>query len=694
MKRIVIINNIVSQINIEKSQKSKKTILTYDYVINLLINSRKVKFEHPTYDIGCIIDYDIIKNDDFIYRSLVPFFDIIINSNELSQSYIDTLKSKYDRIITYSNYQIGSGNTKFDDEYEYYQIKKIIGNENLDHMMFREKDIELELEHGFDFNKKKIKFTKKNPFIYNISKLYNIPQQNIKNEHVKYYYLEKNNQYRPFNIKPMFNDIKEFAYFDPITMLREYHSKNEYLESICNEITNGNIINSDMQNNKMKLNEILNITTEHKENILIEYIKCRPNIFIITIWNPVVAIIDEIAKYLEKNGNVYYIKKKKITGKIYKNLMFWYYDEFTYNERLVFINKKLEYIDVKNEKDEYDIGFIVFDNVKNLPLAGQGSQFKRTIRDFILNLSKLDKNKYRGNDLVHINDMFYQSIEYAELIFNKNNIESLKDQNVDSFTNEVMSESNVKYQTLRKILYTDLSLLELTRFIIIGGCGFYINGIRAFNDLDGAFIDILPNESVKLIAYVENMFINNKTKIPFVDVGIQESTTWKEKWTDVNNTIIKKLNIINFKDVIINPINYIYFQGLKIVTLDFEILRKIIRNKTQDHIDFCMISILNSNYLKKYLIPTKEYRDDINDIININSYNDIDIKNYKIDNNNKFFIIANTYDDIKGQFDTRSIDNKYIEFRKKILLRRYSKNQIDNAKKTKLFNDFFGNIDI
>ena len=694
MKRIVIINNIVSQINIEKSQKSKKTILTYDYVINLLINSRKVKFEHPTYDIGCIIDYDIIKNDDFIYRSLVPFFDIIINSNELSQSYIDTLKSKYDRIITYSNYQIGSGNTKFDDEYEYYQIKKIIGNENLDHMMFREKDIELELEHGFDFNKKKIKFTKKNPFIYNISKLYNIPQQNIKNEHVKYYYLEKNNQYRPFNIKPMFNDIKEFAYFDPITMLREYHSKNEYLESICNEITNGNIINSDMQNNKMKLNEILNITTEHKENILIEYIKCRPNIFIITIWNPVVEIIDEIAKYLEKNGNVYYIKKKKITGKIYKNLMFWYYDEFTYNERLVFINKKLEYIDVKNEKDEYDIGFIVFDNVKNLPLAGQGSQFKRTIRDFILNLSKLDKNKYRGNDLVHINDMFYQSIEYAELIFNKNNIESLKDQNVDSFTNEVMSESNVKYQTLRKILYTDLSLLELTRFIIIGGCGFYINGIRAFNDLDGAFIDILPNESVKLIAYVENMFINNKTKIPFVDVGIQESTTWKEKWTDVNNTIIKKLNIINFKDVIINPINYIYFQGLKIVTLDFEILRKIIRNKTQDHIDFCMISILNSNYLKKYLIPTKEYRDDINDIININSYNDIDIKNYKIDNNNKFFIIANTYDDIKGQFDTRSIDNKYIEFRKKILLRRYSKNQIDNAKKTKLFNDFFGNIDI
>ena len=91
-------------------------------------------------------------------------------------------------------------------------------------------------------------------------------------------------------------------------------------------------------------------------------------------------------------------------------------------------------------------------------------------------------------------------------------------------------------------------------------------------------------------------------------------------------------------------------------------IRKLIRNRTEDHTDFLMINLLFPDIIKNYI--------KIND-------------NYSKESNNNFFIVNKKYENIIGKYDNRFL-NKRMEF----INRRYSTEQIDSVKNLKIFKDF------
>ena len=611
--------------------------ITYDKIVDLLVGVQKVRTKYSNIDVWCKIDKKILDIHHDIRRLLGNVYDRVL----LKDNFKDINKYDYVKHIKLTDI----GNTyDLNTDYEYDQLKKLLGNNIQNNFIFKERDLQIQQRGGFNFKKKKIIYNN-DPKINIISKLYKI-DKNI--NHIQYYHISKNIQYRPYNVKVMFENIDEFDFILPIKKLIEYHSENSYYQKLY-----------DRNKKYIEKKELMNeINEDDKDSIILQYIKCRSNTFSITLWNPALNSLNKFIDILKESGNVYYIKKISLNKNGMRNLLFWYYDDFTYNERLIFIEKKMSYINVSENNNEFY--FILFDNIHNKELSGQGSKFKKYLREKLMELIQSDK--YRGNDLLHINDYFYQTVEYSELLLNKNSIEHLNLQDCRYFNNDNFITSNLKMQTLRRILYSEMSLLEIDRFLIIGGITLYSYGIRAFNDMDGLIIDILPNTSKHLVDFINNVFSNKKTKIHFIDAFEQSSSFWNDSWNKKDYDIFKILKINDYKDLTLDPANFFYHQGIKIVKLDFEMFRKLIRNRTEDHTDFLMINLLFPDIIKNYI--------KIND-------------NYSKDSNNNFFIVNKKYENIIGKYDNRFL-NKRMEF----INRRYSTEQIDSVKNLKIFKDF------
>jgi hypothetical protein len=412
------------------------------------------------------------------------------------------------------------------------------------------------------------------------------------NELLEYYFTDRHLCYRPFDIDPMFksDNIKPFDFFRPIELLQENFRSKYYEELLPKKI-----------NITERLDKIMletNIDLEDLDNIMLNYIRCRPKTFMITLW-PLASkedIVNNLVNELNGSGNVYYVRNIQISFKGIKNLMFWMYDEFSFNDRLTFIDKKLEYSQVK-KYDKNQITIIIYDNVKDQKLSGQASNYKKFLRNLIGDLFK-NNSDIRGNDLMHINDHFYQTITYAELLLNQNSLNVLENQDI-SLSNvmaDVDLAGHLKLQTFKKYLYSNLSQLEMSKLITMGGATLYAYGIRSPTDIDS--IMIKPN-SPELEQLMYDVFQNKSTKFEFIDMGI-EGKFWRDSWTQKNNEIFNFFDV-DIDGVVTNPRYHFYFQGLKFYLLDYEIVRKLFRSKVQDFADFVIILFTKPEIINDYV---------------------------------------------------------------------------------------------
>lgn len=418
------------------------------------------------------------------------------------------------------------------------------------------------------------------------------PQTNL-----EYYFLDQRTTYRCYKLQPMFSNIKPYDYFAPIKELANVYGnmKKNYYQTLYDKKI---IVNDRLD--KILLNTTIDI--EDLDNIMLQYVKSRPSTFMITLWpiasknDIAAALLDE----LQKHGNIYYLRKFDIQWKCLKNLMFWMYDEFSFNDRLSFIEKKLDYVEA-NKYTDNQITILIFDNIKNVNISGQASEFKRHLRNIVMNMVQKDgiKEGLRGNDLIHINDHFYQTVQYCELLLNNNSLNMLAKQNIllDGYMDRNEVAAHLKLQTFRKWLDMNISPLDLSKIIVIGGADMYAMGIRPLTDIDSILVK--PN-NVELEQQMYDTFQNKKTKFRFADMGV-EGKFWQESWTQKNNDVYKYFNIDSIDEIVVNPRYHFYFQGLKFYLFDYEIVRKLYRAGEQDYADFAMILLSQPEIVQNFM---------------------------------------------------------------------------------------------
>lgn len=398
----------------------------------------------------------------------------------------------------------------------------------------------------------------------NISKVY--PKQ------VDMYFLDTNLTYQPYELKPMFIDIGPYEYFKPLIKLSENFHNTDYFHKLYSSIN--------LQTYNQPLNNILNSKLDiiDIDNIMLQYIKCRPSTFAITIWPIAYNYTEQIIDELNKNGNIYYVRNISLTFNGLQNLMFWMYDDLSFHERNEFISKKMNHIKASKQENN-NISIILFDNINNI------------------NIKRNLFNKH-GNDVMHINDHFYQTVNCCQLLLNQNTIDLLNQQSIMlNPMSSIEQATHLKLQTYKKLLFTNLSQLEIEKIITIDDTILYTYGLRPFTHIN-ALMTVANNPVLEALIY--DNFLNIKSKLQFAKIYI-EGYYWKDSQTAKNKQIFDAFGIKSNADLVCNPRFHMYYQGIKFYLLDHEIVRKLYRHNEQDWADFIFMLFYKNDLINKFM---------------------------------------------------------------------------------------------
>lgn len=406
---------------------------------------------------------------------------------------------------------------------------------------------------------------------------------------IKFYHTDENSFYIPNKImKQMFEGVKEFDFFSPIKKLGGI-SKSNYYKRIL-ELYETNII-------KKRLDLYDDINPIDKDEIMLQYIQCRPNTIIIPFWTTDSSqTINNIIDQLSMKGQVYYYKNIELTGNGIKNLMFLYSlytgqnteSNKTNTEKLNIIEKKLEKMNIK-KYSKNRVSILIFDNVKKI----SHNDLKT-----ILNIKE---------DNIYYTKNFNHAIEIAKTILNENSLFLLDNMNMREYISKFMTISFCKYETLRKFAYEELNLYDINRLCLYGGVILNLFTLRKSNDIDGFIIGFKEGQDKSLEELIYTNFGDINTKIDFITIGIEKSKNWEHSKIKHITELLKSAEIESLTDIVTNPKYHMYFGGLKIYNIDLEIVRKINRVEYvyQDCADFIMMYFYSRILMGQYVFVDK-----------------------------------------------------------------------------------------
>lgn len=428
--------------------------------------------------------------------------------------------------------------------------------------------------------------------IKKLAYLYNMNESEI-SQHIKYlnYPVEEHCCY--YEPEPYVQTgLGEFS--KPIEHMLKYYSNVNKSQFLSDMLAEAKKING--QNIIKYSNEYLGYHL--RDHVILQYISNRPKTFMLTVWPCSEKYIDQIINFLQTNGVVIACRELELSYAGAQNLIANLYNKIiltktSVERKLKFINSKLLYSKFSTNKSN-KFYVIVFENTNGLPISGTGAIFKTQLREYIksLILEKSPNENIELPDTVHINDFFYESIEYAQTYFHEQTLINLQNKILTNWLDPSFYPSYLRLNAIKNWQIKNLNTLEAQRLILLTGSSFFTTGIRKSADVDSILINIgLDTDREKeIISTVYNDFFNEKTKIPFSDSGMPGTIAWKDSWTQSNNDFYETLSPpIDDFILALDPSRYYYWNGIKIMTFDLTIEFKHNRYIPSDYVDFIIL---------------------------------------------------------------------------------------------------------
>jgi hypothetical protein len=385
--------------------------------------------------------------------------------------------------------------------------------------------------------------------IINIKNIYDVNEIHISLQ--KYYHIDKTNDLIIEDLECLFDDISEYEIMKPINKLYDIFQNNYY-----KKLKHYNIDDWRLYKNN-------NINVNDRDNIMLTFIKSYSNISI-EIFNGSIhenkLKIDEL-----QTKGIYYMKTLNMTKREYENFLFYINKDINYENRI-------EKIDKMTINDNVDITFVF---VKSLP-----------------------KN-------------YYNTLELAKIILNYNTIHLLKSQDCRLISLPYMGNSLLFINTLKNWINHNFTQLEQERLILFGDIVINSYGVKKINKIEGVFIS-LDNDSSEYDKNLENLiydtFVNKKTCFHFTKITKENTKEYNKYHKDIIENMKKKAGIETTKDLISNPDNFFYYNGLKIISIDLNIIYMNSQSDIELKTDVVMTNIINKNILSRLISYDKNKR--------------------------------------------------------------------------------------
>lgn len=419
----------------------------------------------------------------------------------------------------------------------------------------------------------------------------------VKDEHHKYYYLDKLEFCCDIDIKPTFCGIEIYEYLKPIKQLAKYYSnaKPNYYEKLYE------------RNEKKSFDRPLYIRDfdYDMDEILLQYIKCFEKSSLLLTW-PICNIKDiygsEFYKELKRNGNVHAIKEISLTKKQVQGIIYQiYYDKSGFKE-MNCIKGKQEKSKASNHKNKF---FLIFYQPNNFDeISGKDAPLKVKLREILRNCSGESLNT-KLNFFLHITDNHTQVVELSQLFCNKNSLRLLQYQRLDRITNKDFQYSSSLVMTFKNWLYQNIHPLDHIRFMLFSSIVLYSLGLRNMNDIDVIIFHspMKNSKTANFFELIEEFILNKDTRFPFIDASIKREKGWHagdilseylEEWFEKEWPAL--YNAPSMDDTILNPKFHYYYFGVKIISMQADIERRIKRSRAAAYADLiALITFVDPN---------------------------------------------------------------------------------------------------
>ena len=168
-----------------------------------------------------------------------------------------------------------------------------------------------------------------------------------------------------------------------------------------------------------------------------------------------------------------------------------------------------------------------------------------------------------------------------------------------------MEKSKSMFLKYRKWLNTNVEGKYQPQFMLFSSVILYLLGHRAMNDLDLYIHTIPTNIQERLEEFKTNEVFN------FIDFKIKNTDNWPNYWDTWLDEWAQKCGAKYFEEILGNPKYHFYFLGVKIISLECDVERRLCRNRPRAFAD---LIALRKRYAYDVIIPripitSTEYND-------------------------------------------------------------------------------------
>lgn len=215
------------------------------------------------------------------------------------------------------------------------------------------------------------------------------------------------------------------------------------------------------------------------------------------------------------------------------------------------------------------------------------------------------KKKYPNDDVINNNFLIYipntkETIwNTACVFFCKSTLDFLEKQNFDYFLVKDLEKSKKMFLKYRKWLNLNVECKNQQQFMLFSSVVLYLLGHRSMNDLD-LYIHTIPDE-----LFEKTKELKNNEEYSFIEYKIKNTENWPNYWDSWLDIWAQKCGAKYFEEILGNPKYHFYFLGVKIISLDCDIVRRLERNRPRAVAD--LIALRKRYYYKINIppIPTK-----------------------------------------------------------------------------------------
>jgi hypothetical protein len=181
----------------------------------------------------------------------------------------------------------------------------------------------------------------------------------------------------------------------------------------------------------------------------------------------------------------------------------------------------------------------------------------------------------------------------ATVIFCQTTIDFIKLQNFDYFLKKENERSKKMFLKYKNWLYNNVPLEKQCSFMLFSSIVLYLIGNREMNDLD-LYIDFVDKEIAEKVKEFDEdetyKYIEYKLK------GSEYIKDWPLHWNSWLDEWARKSGAKYFEEVVSCQRFHFYFLGVKVISLNCDIQRRIVRNRPRATADLIALR-------KRYVIP-------------------------------------------------------------------------------------------